>query len=154
MTYAKKLREWRIAVQQIEIDFEVFKALTALRQSETHTYNEVIRDLLGLKKTGVRRISDSFGSIAQALGPGKEQGFVASGRFLPDGTTLRARYKGQEFYGFVRDGRWLDAEGAEHSSASAAARAITQTNVNGLTFWEVKRPSDTNWTKLVGLPKS
>lgn len=33
---------------QIEIDFEVFKALTALRESESDSYNAVIRRLLGL----------------------------------------------------------------------------------------------------------
>ena len=33
---------------QIDIDFEVFKALTALRQSEADSYNGVIRRLLGL----------------------------------------------------------------------------------------------------------
>jgi hypothetical protein len=33
---------------QIEIDFEVFKALTALRQSEADSYNAVLRRLLNL----------------------------------------------------------------------------------------------------------
>lgn len=33
---------------QIDIDFEVFKALTALRGSESDSYNAVIRRLLGL----------------------------------------------------------------------------------------------------------
>jgi predicted CopG family antitoxin len=34
---------------QVEIDFEVFKALTSLRQSEADSYNAVIRRLLGLR---------------------------------------------------------------------------------------------------------
>lgn len=33
---------------QIDIDFEVFKALTALRHNETHSYNSVLRELLKL----------------------------------------------------------------------------------------------------------
>jgi hypothetical protein len=33
---------------QIDIDFEVFKALTALRESEADSYNAVIRRMLGL----------------------------------------------------------------------------------------------------------
>lgn len=33
---------------QIDIDFEVFKALTALRESEADSYNAVLRRLLGL----------------------------------------------------------------------------------------------------------
>ena len=34
---------------QIEIDFEVFKVLTSLRESEADSYNAVIRRLLGLQ---------------------------------------------------------------------------------------------------------
>lgn len=141
-------------MQQIEIDFEVFKALTALRKSENHTYNEVIRDLLGLRRTLSGNISAAFVGFNDLVGPSGRSGFVASGRFLPDGTILRARYKGKQYEGFIRDGRWFDGRSKEHSSASAAARDITQTNVNGLTFWEAKRPSDTDWTKLVGLPQT
>ena len=33
----------------IEVDFEVYKALTARRASESTTYSEVVADLLGLK---------------------------------------------------------------------------------------------------------
>jgi hypothetical protein len=36
---------------QIDIDFEVFKALTALRESESDSFNAVIRRLLGLTPT-------------------------------------------------------------------------------------------------------
>ena len=32
----------------IEIDFETFKHLTMRRNSEDHSYNEVVRELLGL----------------------------------------------------------------------------------------------------------
>lgn len=141
-------------MQQIEIDFEVFKALTALRQSETHTYNGVIRDLLGLKKTIARTMSDAIGPVANTIEPSEKSGFVASGRFLPDGTTLRARYKGRTYYASIHNGKWMDEDSATYQSASSAARAITQNNVNGLAFWEAKRPSDTTWTKLIGLPKA
>jgi hypothetical protein len=34
---------------QVDIDFEVYKALTALRESESDSYNAVIRRLLGLQ---------------------------------------------------------------------------------------------------------
>ena len=37
---------------QIDIDFDVFKALTALRHSESDSYNAVIRRLLSLPSTG------------------------------------------------------------------------------------------------------
>ncbi|WP_337829360.1 DUF2924 domain-containing protein [Pseudonocardia sp. TMWB2A] len=138
-------------MQQIEIDFEVFKALTNLRQSENHTYNEVLRDLLGLEKSLLRGFADV---VSKASGRSGALGFVASGRFLPHGTLLRARYKGYIHQASVNDGAWVNDDGTEYKSASAAARAITQTNVNGLTFWEVKRPSDTEWRKLDAMPKS
>jgi hypothetical protein len=35
-------------VAQIGVDFEVFKELTARRASESVTYNDVIRELLGV----------------------------------------------------------------------------------------------------------
>ena len=48
---------------QIEIDFEVFKELTARRTHEGHTYNEVLRDVLGLKPSFGRQGSDTPGSL-------------------------------------------------------------------------------------------
>lgn len=139
-------------MQQIEIDFEVFKALTNLRQSEHHTYNEVVRDLLGLKTTFARSLGDAVSKMG--LGPSGARGFIASGRYLPDGTLIRSKYKGQIFDASIKDGEWVDSAGENFFSASAAARAITNTNVNGLIFWQVKRPSDTEWKKLAAIPKS
>lgn len=141
-------------MQQIEIDFEVFKALTNLRESESHTYNEVLRDLLKLEKTFGRRISEQMGGFAKGFALASAQGFMASGRLLPSGSLLRAKYKGVAYNASIIDGTWTDEDGNNHGSASAAARAITQTNVNGLTFWEVKRPSDAEWRKLDALPKT
>ncbi|MGN6288592.1 MAG: hypothetical protein ACTHNA_04930 [Sphingopyxis terrae] len=48
---------------QIDIDFEVFKALTALRQSESDSYNGVIRRLLGLSNS----VGDPNSAAVQAL---------------------------------------------------------------------------------------
>lgn len=48
---------------QIDIDFEVFKALTALRQSESDSYNGVIRRLLGLSSSA----GDPNSAAVQAL---------------------------------------------------------------------------------------
>jgi predicted CopG family antitoxin len=140
-------------VQQIDIDFEVYKALTARRESEEHTYNEVIRSLLGLKK------HNNF--LQKILGPeisnpGDHEaalGRFIAGRFLPNGTLLRAKYKSFSHSAEIRDGRWADELGNDFPSASSAAKAITGNNVNGLTFWEAKRPSDNEWRKLSAIPK-
>lgn len=137
---------------QVEVDFEVFKALTMLRQSESHTYNEVLRDLLGLEKTIARRMGDQFGGIVAALGSKPGTGFVSRGLFLPDGTLLRAKYKGRTFESRIEKGKWLFPDNRECSSPSGAAHAVTGTQVNGLRFWEARRPSDTEWRKLDALP--
>ena len=141
-------------MQQIDVDFDVFKALTALRESEHHTYNEVLRDLLGLERTFGRKLGDSMSGITRGFGSTGGSGFVSRGLYLPEGTMLRAKYKGLPFTASITNGRWRDADGTEHNSPSAAAQAITGTNVNGLRFWEAKRPSDVHWRKLDALPRS
>jgi len=48
---------------QIDIDFEVFKALTALRQNETDSYNAVVRRLLNLPSSN----AEAYAAVANAL---------------------------------------------------------------------------------------
>lgn len=132
-------------MQQIDIDFEVWKELTVRRTHESHSYNEVLRDLLGLKPGLGRQMADALGPVHS---PGKYKSFALRGGELVEGTQLRAVYKGQEHLAYIRDGRWVDAEGGEHSSPSAAASAICGTNVNGLRFWHAKRPTDREFTRL------
>lgn len=132
-------------MQSIEIDFEVFKALTAQREVESDTYNDVIRRLLGLDSKNA--------NLSPLTGDGPGEGFALRGLTLPNGTKLRVGYKGQLHTAEIRDGRWIDEHGVEHQSPSAAASSITQTNVNGWRFWEVKRPSDTDWRKLDSLQR-
>ncbi|MGH6695217.1 hypothetical protein [Sphingopyxis sp.] len=48
---------------QIDIDFDVFKALTALRQSETDSYNAVLRRLLNLSSPN----AETYAAAASAL---------------------------------------------------------------------------------------
>lgn len=130
---------------EIEIDFEVYKELTVRRSHEGHSYNEVLRDLLGLKAAA----DAQFSNVLQRLqNPGKNTSFVHRDGELSDGTLLRAVYKGAEHRAVIRDGKWIDETGREHTSPSAAAAAISQTNVNGLRFWYAKRPTDRNFTRL------
>lgn len=125
---------------QIDIDFDTFKSLTLLRKNESHTYNDVIRELLGLEtETGEERSNPLLGRFV-------------GGRFLPNGTKLRARYKSIIYYGEIKRSQ-LIYDDKVFKSASAAARAVTDNNVNGLEFWEVKRPDDTSWKKLSALPR-
>lgn len=132
---------------QIEIDFEVYKELTARRKHEGHSYNSVVRDLLGLPMTLTDQIGSSFAPIGALAGRGGKKFTMRNGS-LPEGTKLRARYKGSEYHAQIRNGRWIDDQGAEHTSPSAAATAICGTNVNGLRFWHAKRPQDGDWQRL------
>lgn len=129
----------------IDVDFAVWKALTALRRDEAHSYNDVLRALLDLPAC---EASEAISGTDQ-----EEEGCYLSGRWMPNGTQLRAQYKGRTHEATIRSGQLTDAEGLAHSSASAAAKAVTSTNVNGLMFWSVKRPGDETWRRLGNLPK-
>lgn len=152
---------------QIEIDFEVFKALTIRRESEADTYNDVIRRLLSLPADGPRPISvggigsgqarrGMFGAGApvkpthvQGIGAGLMMpGAIFNGIIIPEGTLLRATYKGVQYAAEIRGGRWVDQNGVVRSSPSDAANAISHTNVNGWRFWHAKPPGEADWVRL------
>ncbi len=142
-------------MQEILIDFEVFKALTAKRLNERHTYNDVIRDLLGLDPPlEEQEVSEALfdGHVPpRGVGAGLidwSTGFSARGIFLPNGTAVKATYKQKQYTGQIERGQWIDADGNSHPSPSAAAKSVTGSNVNGLRFWQVKRPIDTEWYRL------
>jgi hypothetical protein len=125
---------------QIEVDFDVWKALTNLRESEDTTFSDVLRDVLKLT-TAAAVPTASFPAESLA-------GASFKGVFLPDGTILRVTYKGRMYTAEIKNGRWIDHEGNMRSSPSEAARAISNTQVNGWRFWEVKRPKDGRWRRL------
>lgn len=137
---------------QIEIDFEVFKALTACLVTESDTYNEVIRRLLNIPTTEVTsRIGeiDAPGLPAMLQGLGGQTGGVwFSNVFFPDGTIFRATYKGRTHRAQIHNSQWLDEFGNVRRSPSDAASAISQTNVNGWRFWFVRRPQDEDWSRM------
>jgi hypothetical protein len=125
---------------QIEVDFDVWKALTNLRESEDTTFSDVLRHVLKLTTAA---------AVPTATFPAERlTGASFKGVFLPDGTILRVTYKGRMYTAEIKNGRWLDHEGNMRSSPSEAARAISNTQVNGWRFWEVKRPKDARWRRL------
>lgn len=140
---------------QIEVSLDVFKALTRCLRYEGHSFDDVIRELLALDsaldpdrdaEAGFEypdAIDETSKDIYRSFGQ-----FYSRGLTLPDGTKLRARYKGREYHAKIFGSAWIDESGQEHASPSAAARAITGNNVNGLRFWECYRPNDTFWRKL------
>lgn len=136
---------------QISVDLQVYKTLTSMLHSEGQDHNAVLRDLLKLDspiepevdRGPLERLADSFAPLS--IG---SSGFHSRGLFLPNGSVLRARYKGVEYTGQILNSKWVDRDGKEHSSPSAAAHAITGTTVNGWRFWEAKLPNDAGWRRL------
>ena len=128
----------------IEVDFDVFKALTARRPAEDVTENDVLRQLFRLPpRTSAAEQSDS---------PGPED-WVTKGVRLPAGTELRATYKGQTHLARIASGA-LVFDGKRFNSPSAAAMAITGNPVNGWTFWECRLPGQGRWRSLKDLRRS
>jgi hypothetical protein len=140
---------------QIEIDFEVFKALTARLESEMDTYNEAIRRLLSLPATETGLLPGEV-DVPGLPAPGNALSPFAGGVwfsnvYFPNGTIFRATYKGKTYRARVQNSQWIDEFGIVRTSPSEAASAITRTNVNGWRFWFVKRPSDEDWQRLDAL---
>jgi hypothetical protein len=117
----------------IEVDFDVYKELTIRRQSESDTYNDVLRRLLKLGKAPAPKLD--------ALAKGAN----FKGVLFPDGSLFRATYKGRTYTAEIKDGVWLGADGERRASPSEAAVRITGNNVNGWRFWQCKRPGDPGW---------
>lgn len=117
----------------INVDFEVFKELTARRQTEEMTENDVLREFFKLKKQVANKAPKSIGVP-----------WAVKGVSFPAGTEFRASYKGRQFTGVVTDGA-LIVDGKKFSSPSAAAVAITGSAVNGWRFWECRFPESAAW---------
>jgi hypothetical protein len=125
----------------IEVDFEVFKQLTVRRATEDVSYNDVIRNLLGL--------SQSKPSAAKEKASTSSEDWVAKGVRFPAGTEFRASYKGQLRTGRVEGGA-LVVNGKLFGSPSAAAVAVTGSPVNGWRFWECRIPGK-SWQLIESL---
>lgn len=124
----------------IDVDFEVYKALTVRRETEEMTYNDVLRQLLNL---GSEKLT--------AAAPVSTGSLIYKGAEFPEGTQFRATYKGQTYLGSIKGGVWVDEKGKLQNSPSEAAYSITGNHVNGWRFWECRRPSDTGWRSIDAL---
>lgn len=128
-------------MRSIDVDFDVFKALTMRRPSEHVTENDVLRELLGLPSK--REPTSATGAPA----PGD---WITKGVRFPAGTEFRVTYKGKTYLARV-EGSALVLEGKRHDSPSSAAVAITGNNVNGWRFWEARLPGQANWKIIESL---
>ena len=127
----------------IEIDFDVYKAITIRRESEEISCNDVLRDLLGLDKKSRQDTSEVTASNGV---------WITKGVRFPNGTEFRANYKGQSYQGKVTNS-YLLVDGKRFDSPSAAAVDITGNPVNGWIFWECRLPGKNSWQMIKSLRK-
>lgn len=123
----------------IDVDFDVYKKLTALRQTEAVSYNDVIRELLGL---GIAKVPEGYSTQGSPA-----EDWVAKGVRFPAGTEFQAHYQGQSHTGRVEGGA-LAVNGKKFRSPSAAAVAITGSSVNGWRFWECRLAGEGAWQSI------
>lgn len=128
----------------IEIDFDVFKAITSRRPSEEITENDVLREVLGLPPK--KRVTQT--PLAQEPGD-----WITKGVRFPVGTEFRANYKGQTHLARV-EGGGLTVDGKRYDTPSSAAMAITTSNVNGWKFWEARLPGQSGWKMIESMRRS
>ncbi len=129
-------------MHSIEVDFEVYKQLTVRRATEDVSYNDVIRELLGLDK-----VKPSSATVASTS---TSQDWVIKGVRIPGGTEFRSNYKGQIYPAHIEVGA-LVCNGKRYDSPSAAAVAVTGSPVNGWRFWECRLPGKSSWQLLDSL---
>jgi len=146
---------------QIDVSLPVFKAMTA-RLEEGQTHDDILRELLEIDSIVEPEPEQQMNAVS-SFGEGFQQalheqsgrgGFFSRGLCLPNGTQLRARYKGKEYRAKIVKNQWISERGVPQTSPSGAATTITGTNVNGLRFWEAKRPEDGAWRRLDILAQS
>ncbi len=126
----------------IEVDFDVFKQLTVRRETEDVSYNDVIRELLGLEQAKANPTAEEATPSAND--------WIAKGVRFPSSTEFRANYKGQIRTGRVENGA-LIVNGKSYDSPSAAAVGITGGAVNGWRFWECRLPGKASWQLIESL---
>jgi hypothetical protein len=121
----------------IEIDFDVFKALTALRESEAETVGDVVRNKL-------LKLPAKAPAPAAVNGEGA---WEVKGVLFPAGTKFRGKYKGEWHPAHVEAGA-LVLNGQRFTSPSPAAGAITGNQTDGWKFWSVQLPGTSTWRKM------
>ena len=128
-------------MRTIEVDFDVFKAITMRRASEDVSENDVLRELLGLP----RKKSPPHPQASAVPGD-----WVTKGVRFPAGTEFRATYKGQTWLARVEGGA-LVLNDNRFDSPSAAAISITGNPVNGWNFWQCRLPGQASWQIIKAL---
>ena len=126
---------------QIEIDFDVFKALTNLRPSEDVSNNDVLRQLLKLPAVVKPPMQSNLQNRAG-------RPWLVSGTSFPEGSEFVVEHKGKQRSGVVKNGKLVLDDGFAFTTPSAAAVHVTGKNVNGWRFWKCKLPNATQYALI------
>lgn len=137
-------------MKQIDIDFDVNKAIEIERKSFDESPNDALRRLLGLPP---RQNSPSV-TIAAVDG----KAWSSKGVTLPHGTKLRMEYNGVEHEATILDGKWHSGGGI-HAGPSPAAASVavtrdgTKPSLNGWVYWAAKLPGSNRWVPISTMRK-
>ncbi|TRD09954.1 hypothetical protein FGU71_13190 [Erythrobacter insulae] len=132
-------------MRQIEIDFEVHKAIEAERNGFSEPPNAALRRLLGIDEA-----EDEYDDKFEGLAGG---GWASKGVTLPEETSLRMEYNGIVGRAFIRKGQWKTPKGIFNGPSPAAA-AVASTKdgktpvLNGWRYWRAKLPGSRNWVPI------
>ena len=134
-------------MRQIEIDFDIHRLIQLERRGFDEPEYVALRRLLKLGPAVEEPKAD------RAMRPWSKGGVV-----LPHGTELRMEYNGILHLGRIADGAW-EVEGHREKSPSGAANAVArgrdgqEVNINGKSYWQVRRPGDTDCTAYADLKR-
>ena len=137
-------------LRQIEIDFDTHRLIQLERTSFDEPEYLVLRRLL--------KLGPPAEAPQIAAAEGDRRPWSRGGVTLPHGTEIRMEYNGILHLGRIIDGAW-EVEGHREKSASGAANAVARgkdgqpVNINGKTYWHVRRPGDTGWTPFADLKR-
>lgn len=126
-------------MQTIEVSFDTWQHLTALRHNEQDSYDAVLRRQLKLPDKANGTHSDR--PIPK---------YACRGGAISVGTKLRKRYKGNLYEAEVTE-RGIKYSGKYYSTPSEAAVAVTHQNTNGWLFWNALPPGQARWKNLSSL---
>lgn len=127
-------------MRTIEVSEDVFRELQRRAEPFVDEPDDVIRRLLALAPGEAAR------EPANATG----SDLVSSVGRVPHGASLRATYRGREYYAEVSNGRII-WDGKSYDSLSSAAVGVIQSTgarrptENGWRFWEVQDPETKGW---------
>ena len=135
--------------KQIDIDFDVHKAIEIERKTFDESPNEALRRLLGLQPN-IKK------STQEIVAQGKS--WSSKGVTLPHGTKLRMEYNGTEHEATILDGKW-HCGGGSHAGPSPAAAGVattrdgTKPSLNGWIYWVAKLPGSNRWIPISTMRK-